>query len=259
MEQIADPRTDIWAFGVMLFEMLAGIRPFSGANFTETLTAILTQSVPDLEALRPDVPIALVDLIYRMLEKNKNARIRNVRYVGAELADILQGNITRTALTPQLTALTVDALRLPKHNLPAQTTPFVGREAELSELEKFIDDPKTRLITILAPGGMGKTRLALELAGRYIQDVARTHYTGPLKDLFSDGVYIVELAPISDSANIISAIAEATGYQFQGDGRELKQQILDFLGNKDMLLVLDNFRAFAGRGIVRNRHLASCA
>lgn len=55
---------------------------------------------------------------------------------------------------------------LVKHNLPAQTTPFIGRERELEELTALIADPQTRLVTVLAAGGMGKTRLALEAAER---------------------------------------------------------------------------------------------
>jgi serine/threonine-protein kinase len=69
--ETVDTRTDVWAFGVMLFEMLAGKRPFEASNLTGVMTAILMQPVPDLEALRPDAPTALVDLVYRMLEKDR--------------------------------------------------------------------------------------------------------------------------------------------------------------------------------------------
>jgi serine/threonine protein kinase len=223
-----DARADIWAFGVMLFEMLTGNRPFSGESVTHTFYAIVTQPVPDLEALRPDAPVALIDLIYRMLEKSRDARIRSVRQVGLELEDILHGRTQQTPPETRFAPETPNLLIRPKHNLPAQTTPFVGREGEIAELAKLLNDPKIRLITILAPGGMGKSRLALEVAEQQLTN-------------FENGVYFVELAPLSEPANVVSAIAEATGYQFQSDGREPKQQILDFLGNKNMLLVLDNF------------------
>src|SRR5260370_4807427 len=85
-----DPRTDIWAFGVMLYEMLVGQRPFDGTTPGSSLTAILTHPTPNLEAQRPDAPIALVDLVYRMLEKNRAQRIPSVRQVGAELEAIIQ-------------------------------------------------------------------------------------------------------------------------------------------------------------------------
>lgn len=222
-----DERGDIWAFGVMLFEMLAGERPFSGDNIAAVLSAILSAPVPDLETLRPDVPVALVDLVYRMLERDPQARIRSVRQVGLELEDILRGRDTQPD-RHRFDTPPIDVFHRARHNLPAQTTPFVGREHELAELDKLLNDPAVRLITIIAPGGMGKTRLALEAAENALAQ-------------FSDGVYFVELAPLSDSQSIVPAIAEATGYQFQGDDREPKQQILDFLRNKSMLLVLDNF------------------
>ena len=236
-----DPRADIWSFGVMLFEMLVRVRPFAAQTTPGLLTAILTQPVPDLETLRPDVPVVLVDLIYRMLEKDRNQRIRSIRLVGAELEAIMQGDVPIQQSQPTRFLTPTPDWHTSKNNLPAQNTPFVGRDAELVELARLIDDPNIRLLTILAPGGMGKTRLALELAGKY----ANTQTS------FPNGVYFVELAPLSDPANIVPAIADATGYQFQGDGREPRRQILDFLANKHLLLVIDNFEHLLdGAGLV---------
>src|SRR5579859_6622081 len=82
-----DGRADLWAFGVMLFEMLAGERPFEGETTSAIIGAILNQRTPDLEALRPDAPVALVDLIYRMLEKNREERIPSARLIGAERSE----------------------------------------------------------------------------------------------------------------------------------------------------------------------------
>ena len=84
-----DTRTDIWAFGIMLYEMLTGEPPFSGETFPAVFMAILSQPVPDLLQARPDVPDALASLIYRMLEKDRQQRIPSVRLVGAELEAIL--------------------------------------------------------------------------------------------------------------------------------------------------------------------------
>jgi predicted ATPase/class 3 adenylate cyclase len=115
-----------------------------------------------------------------------------------------------------------------KHNLPAEITPLLGREREISILSGLLVDPKQSLFSIVAPGGTGKSHLALELGRRMVEK-------------FSNGVYFVELAPIKESENIIPAVAEAVGYQFQQNGRGQKQQMLDYLANKEMLLIMDNY------------------
>lgn len=116
----------------------------------------------------------------------------------------------------------------PPHNLPAAVTPFVGRQAELAQLADLLAAPSARLIAIVAPGGMGKTRLALRLAR---QQIGR----------FRDGVYFVQLAPLADAANVAQTIADAVGYPLQANGRAPDQQLIDYLAAKEMLLLLDNF------------------
>jgi predicted ATPase/DNA-binding CsgD family transcriptional regulator len=117
---------------------------------------------------------------------------------------------------------------LAKHNLPSQLTPFVGRSRELAEIDGWLAHPHTRLLTILAPGGMGKTRLALEAAERAI-----SRYT--------DGVFFAPLASLTSTDHIVPALAEALGLQFTPDGRTPEQQLADFLRRKHLLLVIDNF------------------
>jgi predicted ATPase/DNA-binding CsgD family transcriptional regulator len=116
------------------------------------------------------------------------------------------------------------------HNLAVTSTPFIGRSQELDEIGALLDDPACRLLTLVGPGGIGKTRLATETA-------ARRH------ESFPDGVYIVSLAPLSRSEDMLTAIAEATPFRFQQDGRVPREQFLDYLrekGAKRLLLVIDN-------------------
>ena len=91
-----------------------------------------------------------------------------------------------------------------KNNLPAQSTPFVGRQHELIELTTLLNDSDTRLITILAPGGMGKTRLALEAARMQI-------------GRYADGVIFVSLASLNSAADIVTTIAENIGFSFMAN------------------------------------------
>jgi predicted ATPase/DNA-binding SARP family transcriptional activator len=124
----------------------------------------------------------------------------------------------------------------PPHNLPPQPTPFLGREQELSALGDLLADPETRLITIVGPGGMGKTRLALAAAERLLHPRDGSG--------FVHGIYFVPLTPLSDVAHIEPALAEALDFPLEGGRQQTRtprQQILDYLRQKKMLLVLDNF------------------
>ncbi len=134
--------------------------------------------MPDLAQLCPNAPDALVDLVYRMLEKDRHQRIPSVRLVGAELEAILTvgAGSPRPSPHPHTPLPTKSRFATPsppadapKHNLPTQSTPFVGREAELTELARLLADPDVRLLTILGAGGMGKSFPSLE---RYLHSQA---------------------------------------------------------------------------------------
>ncbi len=113
------------------------------------------------------------------------------------------------------------------NNLVAQPNVFIGRERELAELKGIVARDKHRLVTIVAPGGYGKSRLATQLCAN-------------LLDNFENGVFEVLLAPISEHERIVSMAAGALGFQFHGRG-EPGQQFLDYLREKQMLILFDNF------------------
>ncbi len=155
-------------------------------------------------------------------------------------------SFARSTPTPDLQP---DAQPLHEHrrsNLPAQLTPFFGRTAEIVELTQYLTNPAARLITIVGPGGMGKTRLALEVAQSMLDlqiqtDSTRNQISNIKHQKYEDGVYFVALAPLRAPEHIVPAIAEAINLRFQADSRLPKQQLLDYLRHKQLLLVLDNF------------------
>ncbi len=238
-----DERSDIWAFGVVLYELLAGRRPFDGDSPAAMMMNILQQTPDDLQSIRPDISDALNDLLYRMLEKNRDSRIPSVRLIGAELESIIKGTATTpTKPLPSIKPASVFDTPTPTttqrpNNFPAQTTPFVGREHELAELTKLLKNPQIRLITILAPGGMGKTRLSLEAAGQML-NIGFGNRTTSTR--FQNGAYFVPLAPLSSPDGIVTAVADAVNFQFSA-GEEPRQQLLDFFRQKQLLLLMDNF------------------
>lgn len=119
-------------------------------------------------------------------------------------------------------------------NMPIQTTPFIGRESELEKLDELISDPDIRLITIVGPGGIGKTRLAIASEERQLRT----------ESSFTDGVIFVSLTSLDSPDQIISTIADALDFQFEtGDRltRTPRQQLYNFLYLKRLLIVMDNF------------------
>jgi predicted ATPase len=121
------------------------------------------------------------------------------------------------------------------NNLSRQPTPLVGREADLDALDKLLTNPDMRLVSIVGPGGMGKTRLAIACAEHCV-GAGRVY-----SDLFANGVFFVNLAPLSDVDQIIPALALTLQLSFQSnDPRSARQQVLDYLSQKRMLLVMDN-------------------
>src|SRR4029453_17791882 len=110
------------------------------------------------------------------------------------------------------------------HNLPHQSTSFVGRETELAEVRALLD--KVRLLTLLGMGGLGKTRLELQVAAESIH-------------LFPDGVWFLYLSRFRQDAMVVSEAAQVIGVQQEPD-RALLQSICAHLKSRRTLIVLDN-------------------
>jgi predicted ATPase/class 3 adenylate cyclase len=144
------------------------------------------------------------------------------------LRDLLEPERVFQLLHPDLPAtfLPLRSLGGQPHNLPLQPTPFLGREREVGEVVDLLRRPGIRLLTLTGPGGIGKTRLALQAA--------------ELMEHFADGAFFVPLALLANPALVPSAIAGALGIREEG-GQPINQRLGDFLADKQLLVVLDNF------------------
>jgi predicted ATPase/class 3 adenylate cyclase/tetratricopeptide (TPR) repeat protein len=137
----------------------------------------------------------------------------------------------------------------PLFNLPSQPTPFIGRKIEVNQLKKLLISPEIRLVSIVGPGGMGKTRLALAIA-----DNLKDAYTeDPDAFRFKDGIIFIPLAPLNSADQILLNIAKELKIPFDSSQSSenierstqniatLKDKLLGYLEAKYILIILDNF------------------
>ncbi len=132
----------------------------------------------------------------------------------------------------------------PLYVLPEALTPIVGRQAELEELLGRLGDSECRLLTLVGPGGIGKTRLAIEAARR-------------LHKRFADGICFVSLAAASDQS-LLTSVTEPLGLVLDPKG-QAETQLLTFLADRELLLVLDNFEHLLARAPLVSKMLAHCS
>ncbi|MFW5942980.1 MAG: ATP-binding protein [Chloroflexota bacterium] len=119
-----------------------------------------------------------------------------------------------------------------RHNLPPDPTPFVGREEELAQINRLLADRRVRLLTVLGPGGIGKTRLALAAARRSLGH-------------FLEGAWYVSLADVEHARLLPGAIAAALGLSLP-ENADAQSRLLGFLRERELLLLLDNFEQLVG-------------
>src|SRR5258708_1199914 len=125
-----------------------------------------------------------------------------------------------------------------QYYLPVSLAPLIGREREVIHICTLLPPPQLRLLTLTGTGGVGKTRLGLEVAREMVEE-------------FVDGICFVSLAPVSDPERMIPAIAQTLGLRETTD-RPLAEQLHNYLRDREMLLLLDNFEQI----VAAAQHLA---
>jgi predicted ATPase len=215
-----DIRSDQFSFGLVVYEMLTGKRAFKRSTAAATLVAILQEQAEPIAALNPDAPAPLCWAIERCLAKEPDKRYVSTRDLARELA----------AIRDRFTEKRVKHVEIRPTNIPVQRTRFVGREKEVAAAKELLMRQEVRLVTVTGPGGIGKTRLAVEVASGLVER-------------FPGGIHFVPLSPLSDPGLIASVIAQTLGIREAGGQSPLeilKKNLQDSL-RAPMLILLDNF------------------
>lgn len=213
-EQIAgdesiDGRSDVFSLACVLYEMLAGRPPWIGTTMQAVLTRRFVEQPVSLRTLRPDVPRSVEVAVHRALALDPDDRFATAHEFAAALLESPGREDT----------------------LPRPLGALVGREQAITAACALLRRQDVRLVTFTGAGGSGKTQLAL-------------HVAATVADAFTDAAF-VDLTPLNDAQQVMSAIAHAIGAREQ-PGRSTFESVAARLGGQRRLLVLDNFEHVIG-------------
>ncbi|MGH9400305.1 MAG: protein kinase domain-containing protein [Thermoanaerobaculia bacterium] len=214
-----DFRSDQFSFGSVLYELASGVRPFRRDTEVATILAIAGEEAEPLAARNPLLPAPLRWIAERCLAKDPEQRYASTRDLARDLASVRD----RLFETPPTRALSLAP------DLPAPRTGFVGRRRDRSALAGHLRRKDVVLVTLTGPGGIGKTRLALEVAREVAEE-------------FPGGVHFVPLASLDQPDRVASTICRTVGAR-EGGGQAAIEALREHLqgSRAPMLLLLDGF------------------
>jgi predicted ATPase len=234
---VADPRSDQFSLGAILFEMATGTRAYAGKTTLEVLERTLRHDVRPIAELRPDVSPSFARIVSRTLKKSPGDRYSSTEALLEDLRREREIHV-RTARR--------DATRHPA--LPDPLTALIGRDREVAEIERLIGAGQARLITLTGPAGTGKTRLAIQAARDFD---ARN----------PGGVFFTPLGSITEASLVGPAIAQAVGAL--GTASRSRSPLASAIADLRQtagptLLVLDNFEQVLDASSAVSEMLAEC-
>jgi predicted ATPase/DNA-binding CsgD family transcriptional regulator/Tfp pilus assembly protein PilF len=232
--------SDQYALGIVVYEWLCGRRPFSGSSI-EIAIQHLSMQPPSMREQVPELSPVIEEVVLRALVKEPKERFACMQDFHLALEQASQEVLKKSFFSlpsapeeeqplPQQGPQILDSggpKPEPIWKIPATFTPLVGREQDVTAIAVLLKRSDVRLLTLIGTGGVGKSRLSIQVAIE-------------LRDYFPDGICFVPLAIISDSALVIPSIAQALDLTDVG-GRTEIDLLQSSLKKKNLLLLLDNF------------------
>lgn len=248
-----DARTDVFSFGAVMFEMVAGRQLFTGETINHIIVAVLEKEPPPLSNYVRDYPVEIERVIKKCLAKNAGERYQSSKELLADLkrlqrriefeaelverdsaSDRQMQTATQTLIIEPDETLAFeiedtgrDFSGAPPNNLTLNLSPLVGREKEIAEIKDLLRQSDTPLLTMTGIGGTGKTRLSQAVAREMLAE-------------FADGAYFIEMDSITNAELVASTIAQQIKIKEPG-GKPVIEILKEYLSNKQILLVIDNF------------------
>ncbi len=215
-----DFRSDQFALGSLLYELAIGRQAFRRETYPETLTAIIREEPDAISSLNARLPAPLCWIIQRCLSKEPRDRYASTHDLARDIAEVRD----RFLEAPRETRESRPT------NLPPQRTGFVGRVKERAAVRQLLLRPDACLVTLTGPGGIGKTRLGLEVAGEMAAS-------------FPGGIHFVALAPLNETDLIASTICQVLGVRETVGQTPIATLTEHLRGSlrEPMLLILDSF------------------
>lgn len=221
-----DFRSDQFSFGAVLYEIVNGHPAFQGRSKAEIMAAILRDQPEPDPSLKLQAPAPFFWILERCMAKDPNQRYASTRDLASDLAAVRELRID---------APTRHTVASPS-NMPVQRTTFIGRAREVANLRQLLNREDVRLVTLTGPGGIGKTRLALQVVAE-------------ISDRFAGAACFVSLSAVAGNEGMNRAIAQTIGLR-EVPGESSRDTLREYVRGlaRPLLLLLDNFEHLVSQG-----------